>query len=89
MTAEAQNTADGSATETVVLRAKGEPETEIKAGERRPFEVVKEKAVHLSSTAQKLTHGFLCEEVKGIVNHLGVPVNVDLVKARGTVMKTV
>jgi hypothetical protein len=82
MTAEVQNTTEGSAAETVVLRAKGEPETKIKGGERRPFEVVDEKAVHLSSTAQKLTHGFLCEEVKGIVSQLGVPVNVALVKAR-------
>lgn len=66
----------------IVLRAGHEPEGDVEPGERRALKVISESAVHLSSTAQELTHGLLCEDVKQIVAKLEVPVRVDLVKAR-------
>jgi hypothetical protein len=72
----------------VVLRASSdvwpfeEPEIGAKAGKRRPFRVLEERIVHLSSTSQELTHEFLKEEVERFVQELCVPVEVELVRAR-------
>jgi len=88
MASETQQTGREGDPSGVVLRASEEvwsfeePEREAKEGVRRPFRVIEERVVHLSSTARELTHEFLRSEVERYVAELGVPVEVELVRAR-------
>ena len=55
MSADAHSAVDGKLPDAIVLRASDENEPTVKEGERRPFRVVNESAVHLSSTTQQVT----------------------------------
>ena len=82
MSADAHSAVDGKLPDAIVLRASDENEPTVKEGERRPFRVVNESAVHLSSTTQQVTNAEVGDEVPASGARLGVPVDVELVKAR-------